>query len=46
MMMSAVVVQMENDRPEYAGDTVLVRGDNVSAVSWLNRCGRCRDVNL
>ena len=44
MMMSALVTQMtENDRPEYAGDTVLLRGGNVSAVSWLNRCGGARD---
>ena len=44
MMMSTFVMQItENDRPEYAGDTVLLRGDNVSAVSWLNRCGRARD---
>ena len=44
MMMSAFVVQMiENDRPEYARDTALLRGDNVSAVSWLNRCGEARD---
>ena len=44
MMMSAFVMPMtENDRPEYAGDTVLLRGDNVSAVSWLNRCGDARD---
>ena len=44
MMMSAFVMQMtENDRPEYAGDTVLLRGDNVSAVSWLYRCGGARD---
>ena len=44
MMMSAFVMQIaENDRPEYAGDTVLLRGDNVSAVSLLNRCGGARD---
>ena len=44
MMLSAFVMQItENDRPEYAGDTVLLRGDNVSAVSWLNRCGGARD---
>ena len=43
-MMSAFVMQItENDRLEYAGDTVLLRGDNVSAVSWLNRCGGARD---
>ena len=41
MMMSAFVMQItKNDRPEYAGDTVLLRGDNVSA---LNRCGGARD---
>ena len=44
MMMSAYVMQItEYDRPEYAGDTVLLRRDNVSAVSWLNRCGGARD---
>ena len=44
MMMSAFVMQIaENDRPEYAGDTILLRGDNVSAVSWLKRCGGGRD---
>ena len=44
MMMSAFVMQMTgNDRPEYAGDAVLLRGDNVSAVSRLNRCGDARD---
>ena len=44
MMMSAFVMQItENDRPEYAGDRVLLRGDNVSAVSWLNRCGGARE---
>ena len=43
-MVSTFVMQItENDRPEYGGDTVLLRGDNVSAVSWLNRCGRARD---
>ena len=36
MMMSAFMMQMTgNDRPEYAGDTVLLRGDNVSAA-WMN----------
>ena len=30
MMMLAFVMQiMENDRPEYAGDPVLLRGDNI-----------------
>ena len=44
MMMSAFVIQMmENDQQEFAGDTVLLRGDNVSAVSWLNRCRGASD---
>ena len=44
MMMSAFKVQeTEHDRPEYTGDKVLLRGDNVSAVSWLNRRGGARD---
>ena len=44
MMMSAVVRQiMENNRPEFVRDTVLLRGDNVSAVSWPIRCGGERD---
>ena len=44
MMISAFVMQMiENGRPKYARATVLLRGDNVSAVSWLNRCGGARD---
>ena len=44
MIMSGFVMQMmENDRPEYVGDIVLLRGDSISAVSWLNRCGGARD---
>ena len=30
-------------RPETEGDPVLLRGDNVTAVSWVNRCGGSRD---
>ena len=41
MMMSLLVMQiMESDRSEYAGDTVLLRRDNVSAVSWLTDVAR------
>ena len=44
MMMPTVVMQiMENGRPKYAGDTVLLCGENVLAVSWLNRYGGARD---
>ena len=44
MMVSAFVIQItENDRRKYAGDPVLLRGDNVSAVSCLNRCSEARN---
>ena len=34
---------MIGDRPATEGGSVLMRGDNVSAVSWVNRCGGSRD---
>ena len=44
MFMTAWVVQMVlKDRPTEEGQSVLMRGDNVSAVSWTNRCGGSRD---
>ena len=44
MFMTAWVVQMIlKDRPVEEGQSVLMRGDNVSAVSWTNRCGGSRD---
>ena len=44
MFMTAWVVQMiVGDRPQTAGDAVLLRGDNVSAVSWVNKCGGAKD---
>ena len=42
--MTAFVTQVIlQDRPETEGDPVLLRGDNVTAVSWVNRCGGSRD---
>ena len=42
--MTAWVVQMiVGDRPQTAGDAVLLRGDNVSAVSGVNKCGGAKD---
>lgn len=26
------------DRPNIVGEPVIVRGDNVSAITWLNKC--------
>ena len=31
------------DRPQTPGHPVLSRGDNVAAVSWINRCGGSRN---
>ena len=44
IVMTAYVTQVIlQDRPKMPGDTVLLRGDNVSAVSWINRCGGSRN---
>ena len=40
MVVTAYVTQViMQDRPDTQGDPVLLRGDNVAAVSWINRCG-------
>ena len=40
MVVTAYVTQVIlQDRPDTQGDPVLLRGDNVAAVSWINRCG-------
>ena len=31
------------EKPTLPGQAILMRGDNVSAVSWVNRCGGARD---
>lgn len=44
MFMKAWALQMVlKNRPQEEGQSVLMRGDNVSAVSWTNRCGGSRD---
>ena len=44
MFMMAWVVQMiVGDRLQTAGDVILLCGDNVSAVSWVNKCGGAKD---
>ena len=42
MFMTAVQMILK-DRPVEDGQSVLMRGDNVSAVSWTNRWGGSRD---
>ena len=40
MTMAAYVTQVFlHDRPDTQGYPVLLRGDNVEALSWINRCG-------
>ena len=40
MFMTAYVTQaILHDRPVMQGGPVLLRGDNMAAVSWINRCG-------
>lgn len=44
MVITSWVVQMiVGDKPSEEGQSILMRGDNVSAVSWVNRCGGSRD---
>ncbi|CAB1109801.1 unnamed protein product [Ectocarpus sp. CCAP 1310/34] len=39
MVMTAWALTVHaGDRPEYPGQSVLMRGDNMSAVHWVNKC--------
>ena len=38
-----VMHELVGDRPETEGDPILMRGDNVAAVTWSNRCGGAKD---
>ena len=33
-----VMLELVGDRPDAAGDPILMRGDNMAAVSWISRC--------
>ena len=33
-----ICVTQSDARPSYARDTVLMRGDNMSAVQWVSKC--------
>ena len=39
VMTAYVTKVILHDRPDTQGDPVLLRGDNVAAVSWINQCG-------
>ena len=38
-----VMLDLVRDRPAFVGDPVLMRGDNVAALSWVTRWGRARN---
>ena len=43
MVMTAYVTQViSQDRPQTPGDRIMLRGDNVAAVSSINRCAASR----
>ena len=38
-----VMLELVGDSPESVGDPIALRGDNVAAVSWVNKCGGAKD---
>ena len=38
-----VMLELVGDRPDAEGGPILMRGDNMAAVSWITRCGGARD---
>ena len=40
---ASVMLELVGDRPAFERDPVLMRGDDVAAVSWVSRCGGARD---
>ena len=38
-----VMLESRGDTPEAVGDPIAMRGDNVAAVTWVNRCGGATD---
>ena len=38
-----VMLELVGDRPDAAGDLILMRGDNMAAVSWVSRSGGATD---
>ena len=42
-MTAWVMLELARDTPESVGDPIVMRGDNVAAVTWVNRCGGARD---
>ena len=43
MVVTAIVMlELRGDHPSVEGDRILMHGDNVAAVSWVNMCGGAR----
>ena len=40
---SWVMLESTGDRPVSVGDLTAMRGDNMTAVTWVNKCGGARD---
>ena len=38
-----LMLELRGDRPASVGDPLLMPGDNVAAVTWVNRCGGATD---
>lgn len=38
-----VTVNLVQDRPNKVGEPVMLRGDNMSAMTWVNQCRGTRD---
>ena len=38
-----VMLELVGDRPESVRDPIALRGENVSAVMWVNKCGGAKD---
>ena len=41
-----LMLALAGDTPESVGDPIVMRGDNVATVTWVNRCGRARDKSV
>ena len=37
------MLELAGDTPKSVGHPIVMRGDNVAAVTWVNRCGGARD---
>ena len=38
-----VMLELRGGTPDVVGDQIAMRGENVAAITWVNRCGWARD---